>query len=44
MQKLPNPIMILLNRYGFLTLPLIPLLILLVVLGSNGFTALDPVT
>jgi thioredoxin-related protein len=41
MQRLPDPILIPLNRYGYLTLPAIPLLIVLLLLGRDGFSLVD---
>jgi len=41
MQKLPLPLRILVNHYAILFLPLIPLGILAVILGQNGWSLID---
>src|SRR5258708_21774365 len=41
LQKLPTPLRILINHYGFLTAPLVPLAILAVFLGQNGWSLVD---
>ena len=41
LQKLPTPLRILVNHYGFLTVPLVPLAILVVFLGQNGWSLVD---
>jgi hypothetical protein len=41
MTKLPYPVMVIVNRFGFISIPVPILLILAIVLGLNGFTATD---
>ena len=41
MQRLPDWIRIPLNQYGFLTLPVIPVFLIIVLLGLDGFSLTD---
>jgi thioredoxin-related protein len=41
MEKLPTPLRILINQYGFVTVPIVPLLILGIILGQNGWSFTD---
>ena len=43
MQKLPTPLRILINQYGFITVPLVPLVVLAVILGRNGWSFVNVV-
>jgi thioredoxin-related protein len=41
MERLPTPLRILINQYGFITVPIVPVLLLAVILGQNGWTVTD---
>src|SRR5260221_5805022 len=41
LDRLPHPLRVFINQYGYISIPLVPLLILIIALGVHGFTLLS---
>lgn len=36
--RMPTPLRVFINQYGYISLPLLPVLVLIIILGAHGFT------